>query len=295
MPDSVTPRRFSWDDVGALHDLVAQWQTRSGIFIHLGDMYWALRNTPDGEPTSAMWVWPRSDGTLAAVAWLDQPTSADMILAPDAPRSLLSAVLDHVEHEQRKTGATTISFVARRGDTALSEELARRGYARTDTGDLRLRRALDAERAAAPLPPGFTIHDMAGDDDIERRVSVERAVWGTNATADVWRLFAARLPNYRPELDLVAIAPDGSGACAITCWLDERSHRAEIEAVATIPSMRQMGIGKAVITEGLRRLHGAGATEVALYTNIGNVASLALYRSCGFEVVAEDYAWTRAP
>lgn len=54
-----------------------------------------------------------------------------------------------------------------------------------------------------------------------------------------------------------------------------------------------MGAGKAVITEGLRRLQNLSAREAVLYTNIGNSASKALYQSCGFEIIGEDHAWTK--
>lgn len=294
MNDGVTPRAFTWDDVPALHALVARWQTHTGIRIHLGDMYWTLRATPSGDAMGSMWAWPVGrGGDLAAVAWFDGPESTDFILAPDAPHELLAAVLDRIEHERRRSGGATVSIVIRHGDADRMEELTSRGYDRGETGDVRLHRRLDAEPTAAPLPDGFAVRHVDGADDIERRVEVERASFGGAPTPEVWHDMIARLPEYRPELDLVVLAPDGSGAAAITCWFDSSSRHAEIEAVGTIPSMRQLGLGKALITEGLRRLSHLGATEVALYTNIGNVASLELYRSCGFEVVAQDYAYRR--
>jgi ribosomal protein S18 acetylase RimI-like enzyme len=48
-----------------------------------------------------------------------------------------------------------------------------------------------------------------------------------------------------------------------------------------------------VITEGLRRLHHLGATQAVVQTTIGNGPAIALYRSSGFESVAEDHVWTK--
>jgi ribosomal protein S18 acetylase RimI-like enzyme len=44
-----------------------------------------------------------------------------------------------------------------------------------------------------------------------------------------------------------------------------------------------MGLGKAVMREGLRRMKAAGMTHASVGTGADNVAAIALYRSIGFE------------
>ena len=111
-------------------------------------------------------------------------------------------------------------------------------------------------------------------------------------TADTWRL-VQRLPQYQPELDLIAAAPDGTGASACTVWYDAATKCGEFEAVGTSKAHRRRGVGRAVITEGLRRLHGLGATTAVVQTQITNAPAIALYQSCGFEIAGEDRGWSK--
>jgi ribosomal protein S18 acetylase RimI-like enzyme len=64
--------------------------------------------------------------------------------------------------------------------------------------------------------------------------------------------------------------------------------------VGTSNAYRRMGLAKAVIIEELRRLHQLGATRAVVQTMISNAPAIALYQSCGFEVVARDYGWAKA-
>jgi GNAT superfamily N-acetyltransferase len=145
-----------------------------------------------------------------------------------------------------------------------------------------------------PPSPGFSTHHVASDDDIERRVYVQTTSFEhSTSTVDVWRALR-RLPAYSPTLDLVTVGPDGGGASACTCWYDEANRCGEFEPVGTSKAYQRMGLGKITIIEGLRRLRARGATQAIVQTNITNVSAIALYRSCGFEVVAEDHSWTRS-
>ena len=295
MSDLLPSRPFTWDDVLRLHDLVRR--SRHGDprvgGCHTGDLYWVLRATPPDDPLAGMRAWHTANGSLEAVAWLDPPSSGDTIVSLDADASTFQQALDWLEGEQGSNGRASLSIVAQHGDTVRIDALERRGYAESAAGDVRLRCVLGSAQASVPLPEGFSLRHVSSDEDIERRVSVEASAFGGSVSLDRWGLLAQRLPTYRPSLDLIAVASDGTGASACTCWYDEEHHRGEIEAVGTSKQFQRLGIGKAVITEGLRRLQALGATEAVLYTNIGNVASLALYRSCGFEPVAEDHAWVK--
>jgi mycothiol synthase len=292
--DHLVSRQFRWDDVPGLHLLMrlSPSQGKRSTHPHIGDFYWGLRSTPDDDPLNGMRVW-FADTSLAAVAWLDQPNSGDAIVAADAGESALKEALDWLEREHRARGTPSFSIVVQDGDTFRMAALRRRGYRPSAGGNVRFRRALDSAPAPAPLAAGFSLRHVATDDDIDRRVFVETSSFGATVTPKSWRLLARNLPDYRPSLDLLAVAADGTGASACTCWYDGATRVGEFEAVGTAQPFRRLGLGKAVITEGLRRLRELGAVEAVLYTNIGNVASAALYRSCGFELVGEDHAWTK--
>lgn len=294
----MSPRTLTWDDVPRVHELVSRWWTANEpqAQMHIGDLYWILRMTRDGDPLSDTRIWPRPDGSLAAFAWLDPPQLGDVIVDPGSAPSMLDEALDWMEAEYRKQGRGLISVVAVDGDEARVEALGRRGYTPGDGGNTRLWKRLVPEPLKEILPRGFSLGHVSTARDIERRAFVETTsfdIAGFTVTLDAWRLLRQRLPQYREELDLIAVASDGTGASACTCWYDEATRCGEFEAVGTSKAYRRRGLGRAVIIEGLRRLHRLGATQAVVQTLITNAPAIALYKSCGFEIVGEDHGWTK--
>jgi ribosomal protein S18 acetylase RimI-like enzyme len=84
------------------------------------------------------------------------------------------------------------------------------------------------------------------------------------------------------ENNLVVRSPDGRGAAACVIWLDPINKVGMFEPVGTHPAFQKMGLGKAVMREGLRRMKAAGMTNASVGTGADNVAAIALYRSLGF-------------
>ena len=72
-------------------------------------------------------------------------------------------------------------------------------------------------------------------------------------------------------------------AAFCTIWFDDVTPSAYFEPVATVPAHRRRGLGRAVMTEGLRRLQRLGATTA--FVGGLNPAANALYRS----VIGPDY------
>ena len=85
---------------------------------------------------------------------------------------------------------------------------------------------------------------------------------------------------YRRDLDLIAVAADGEFAAFATVWFDDVTRTGAFEPVGTAPEHQRKGLGKAIMTEGLRRLQHLGATLA--YVGSFNTAAHALYASVGF-------------
>ena len=82
-------------------------------------------------------------------------------------------------------------------------------------------------------------------------------------------------PNWKPELNIITVAPDGDYASYCGMWYLPEKKTAIVEPVATDPKYRRMGLGKAVVLEGIRRCAERGAkvaivgSQQQFYLNIG--------------------------
>ncbi len=162
---------------------------------------------------------------------------------------------------------------------------ARRGYRKSDWHEHQWRRQLDAPVTEVTIAPGYTIRPLGdGLELLERcyasglgfhegdiKVAVE------NRDDPSWYRNIQNAPLYRRDLDLVVVAPDGAIAAFCTIWFDDVTRSAYFEPVATVPAHRRRGLGRAVMTEGLRRLQRLGATTA--FVGGLNPAANALYRS----------------
>lgn len=97
-------------------------------------------------------------------------------------------------------------------------------------------------------------------------------------------------PSYRPELDLVAIAPDGEWVSSATFWYEPRSGVGVLEPMSTLPEHRRKGVGRAVIHEGARRLARAGAKSLSVGTVYG-WDNTHYYPACGFKLKQKVLGW----
>jgi mycothiol synthase len=171
-------------------------------------------------------------------------------------------------------------------DDALRQQLLiQRGYSKGDWPEHQWRRNLEAPIPDVPVPAGYVIRSLGdGLELLERcyasglgfhegdiKIAVE------NRDDPTWYRNIQAAPLYRRDLDLVAVAPDGAIAAFCTIWFDDVTRSACFEPVATVPAHQRRGLGKAVMTEGLRRLQRMGAT-IAFVGGYSSEAN-ALYRS----------------
>lgn len=92
-------------------------------------------------------------------------------------------------------------------------------------------------------------------------------------------------PNVDLNLKLAVVAPDGNFVAYCGIWYDAKADYAVIEPVATDPNYRKMGLGKAVVLEGIRRAGELGAKT----TLVGS--SQQFYYSIGMRPYATTAMW----
>ena len=146
-------------------------------------------------------------------------------------------------------------------DAGRVARLQRRGYEASAYGYRYRRRPLDGPIAAPTLPPGYILRHVMGEEDLEARVNVHRAAFAPSKMTTTKHRAVMASPTYRPELDLVAIAPDGRFASYCIAWYDEANRIGVFEPVGTDPEFQRRGLSKAVLTEGLAALTGIGRAD----------------------------------
>jgi mycothiol synthase len=262
----------------------------------IGDLDWWRFTSNDPAPLGAARIWLDGDEAIG-VAW-PGGDQVDLLVHPDH-RDLEDAMLDWAEsqHRARHAGEDEIPpFTAfpYDGDTERVARLRRRGYERTAYCYRYRRRPLDGPVPAPILPPGYTLRHVAGEADLGARVNVHRAAFAPSKMTTAKHRAVMAAPTYRPELDLIAVAPTGTFASYCIAWYDEANRIGVFEPVGTDPEFQRRGLSKAVLTEGLRRLQGLGARIAYVNTNGDNVAANPLYEAVGFRVVDENHAWKKA-
>jgi ribosomal protein S18 acetylase RimI-like enzyme len=107
-----------------------------------------------------------------------------------------------------------------------------------------------------------------------------------------WYLNIQRAPLYRRDLDLVVTSPGGELCSFCTVWFDDVTRVGSFEPVGTAPEYQRLGLGKAVMYEGLHRLQRMGA-EMA-FVGSGSEGAYAFYTSIGFDRLDISEMWTKS-
>ncbi|MGH3471787.1 MAG: GNAT family N-acetyltransferase [Nocardioidaceae bacterium] len=99
---------------------------------------------------------------------------------------------------------------------------------------------------------------------------------------------------YRPELDLVVCAPDGSPAAFALGWLDDRSKSVLFEPVGTSPGHARRGLSRAVCSAVMSAARDVGATQSVVGPRGVDAypAPRRLYESLGFTTLARTTTLT---
>ncbi|MDD5263772.1 MAG: GNAT family N-acetyltransferase [Candidatus Bipolaricaulis sp.] len=182
------------------------------------------------------------------------------------------------------------------------EFLEQQGLQRREYVEVDMRRSLGVALPQESLPPqalrsGFHVRALAGDaSEISGRAAAQREVWHPWTVGDVTDEQYARfmrMPGYERDLDVVAVAPDGTIAAYVNGWLDPVNKIGDFGPVGAREAYRRQGLARAVLLEGLRRMKARGMDRVCVSTGEGNVAARGLYESVGFRIVNRYVEYAR--
>ena len=266
---------------------------------HVGDLVWGIYQNTIFDPRENVRLWENEQGDLLGFTW-SRSHEIMLQVSPRLDNSELYELLEQMlawGEERRKAvpadGKDPPSFCAFEDDLPLKNQFLEHGYRREESHFLHMRRDLNRPIPQTVLSDGWFVRHVAAENEFEQRVALHREVWHpSKVTLESYRRLRTK-PGYTPELDLVAVLPEGTFASYCICWLDPASKIGEFEPVGTHSAFRGKGLGKAVMLEGLRRLKSSGMETAIVGSTADNQASRKLYESVGFEVYGREYEYVK--
>lgn len=235
----------------------------------------------------------KEGGRLAAFAFVDDFNNLFFEIEPASRTDPLEDEIvawgiacvkkDHAEGGQR-----TLDICLDADDLPRLAMLERRGFERVEFRSLHYSRSLREPIREHPFPRGFSLRCAEGEGEVEALVELHRAAFGTLNMTMEERLAIMRAPRYERELDLLAVSPDGELAAFCICWLEDADGQVGFtDPIGVRPRYHRLGLGKAIVTAGMKMLKDRGAQAVELGTGSDNLAMQGLAESLGFVVTSE--------
>jgi len=168
----------------------------------------------------------------------------------------------------------------------------------------RMARSLSEPIAEPQFPEGFTLRLFPGEQDAEAWVELYNQSfidhWNHHdLTVEKFKYDLAQ-PSYRKDLDLIAVAADGTFAAFCYCEISkeecDRTGRNEgwIMSLGTRRGFRKIGLGRAMLLAGLHRLKAAGVETAIIGVDTANPSgALRLYESADFHNIRDKISYVK--
>lgn len=162
--------------------------------------------------------------------------------------------------------------------------------------EVNMMRSLDGPIPEAWLPEGCTVVGMDSAADAADRAGAQRDVWSPWTVGNVSEVdysYLMQLPGYYPDLDVVAVAPDGVIAAYVNGWIDPLNKIGDFGPVGARTAYRRRGFTRAALLECMRRMQAYGMNRVCVSTGVSNTPAVRLYESVGFRTVNQYLEYVR--
>lgn len=286
----------SADDLPAMLRLMDELRRRGQrVYPIAADLHEELAD-PEVQVTARLW---KTGQELIGFAYINRyQNMVDVFVESEFTPARQAEMMDWLvtaarQRNQVQGETQTLDASALDDDLPRLEMLARFGFIPQAETSLLLGCPLAGEIPDPQLPPGFTIRPLGGMAELEDYVNLHRAAFGTdNMTLD-YRRSIMSAPDYLPELDLVAVAPNGELAAFCHCQIfADDAPRAGgkkegwTDPLGTHPACRRLGLAKALILTGMRLLQARGIDTALLGTSSANLAMQQVAGSIGFHPVS---------
>ncbi len=235
--------------------------------------YWRwhiLLNCQDTEQmNNRISIWETDACQITAWLVAEDPGSVFLQTHPAHHSAALEEEMIALAEEElsiTRDGLKSLSVWTDSQDSMRREILTRRGFTPGRWTESQWRRDLCDPIPDVELAPGYEVRCLGDASELPARSWASWRGFHPDEPDEkyegwTWYRNIQRCPLYRRDLDILAVAPTGGIASFSTFWYDDATRSAYIEPVATVPEHQRLGLARACITEGLRRVRKMGATR----------------------------------
>lgn len=256
---------------------------------HVIDLPWRLSSPAINEGHDAVFWEDASGQVVGFAAWQYYWAALDIFILPGSTQADVEADLfawadgRFCERDEER-GRPLPYWVEFRNDDHERRQLAEaHGFLLDEDRYVFLQRSLADLPLVPTLPAGFVLRSLAGEQEVAAYAELHRAAFESDSMTPEWRARTLRMPQYRPELDIVIEAPGGSLAGFCVGWYEPTRRIAQIEPVGVHPRFHKLGFSRALLLEMLRRFKVQGATSALVETNFERTPARRAYESVGFQ------------
>ena len=243
-------------------------------------------------------VW-RENNELIAFAYVDDYANLRFTITPEHICTVLeNEIVDwgircmQIRNQQSHENQT-LDASCKSNDLKRIELFMRSGFVKEELHSLDYSRSLTISLPFFPLPAGFIIRSVKGEEEAGALVDLHRAAFGTQEMTVEQRLAIMRTPQYLLDFDLVVETDDSDLAAFCICEMGTRSDGKIIgytDPIGTHPKYQRRGLASALISVELRNLKEKGAIRAESGTSSKNIAMQRLFEKMGFTCSAE-HVW----
>lgn len=273
-------------------------------------------SAPSVDQARDLRLWEDADGKLIGFGflWITEPSETidgylSFYLHPSARGSNLETQIIGWGEErmqfvrQERGGSVNLRSDARDYQSDRIITLESHGFT-SDRYFFIMERSLAEPIEQPQIPQGFTLRQVKPEEDAVAWVDLHN-----QSFIDHWNYHPLTVenlqhwlnePTYRPELDLIATAADGTFVACCHCYIDPdnntRIGRNEgwVDVLGTRRGFRRMGLGRAMLLSGLHRLKTASMDTARLGVDADNPnGALQLYESVGFRKVYTQISYVK--
>ena len=239
-------------------------------------------------------IWENEDGDIVGVvnSENEEPGEAFIHIHPDYTflyDEMVTYIQEHLANRVENIGYVKLYI----NEGSKLEQIAmKRGYRQLKHGINHLEYTID-KIPEPQLPEGFVIKSVLDEDDVEKRRIAKAIAFGAHYNPSGWPPASAfkkmqEAPDYRKDLDLFVVAPNGDYASFCTIWIDVKNKYGNFEPVGTHVEYWGMGLARSLLMEGFNRMAQYGVTRSFMDSNNG------FYRKVGFkETPYSYYPWIK--